>query len=57
MHVIAVEIPELGNRAHLVHDGASALVIDAPRDCRPIELAAQRAGVRAARAPPSPAPT
>lgn len=46
MHVIAVEIPELGNRAHLVHDGASALVIDPPRDCRPIELAAQRAGVR-----------
>ena len=46
MHVIAVEIPELGNRAHLVHDGRHALVIDPPRDCRPIELAAQQAGVR-----------
>lgn len=45
MHVIAVEVPELGNRAYLVHDGARALVIDAPRDCRPIELAAQAAGV------------
>lgn len=46
MHVIAVEIPELGNRAHLVHDGALALVIDPPRDCRPIEVAAQSAGVQ-----------
>ena len=46
MHVIAVEIPELGNRAYLVHDGAQALVIDPPRDCRPIELAAQSAGVQ-----------
>ena len=57
MHVIAVEIPELGNRAHLVHDGARALVIDPPRDCRPIELAAQRAGVadrRGRRHPRSP---
>lgn len=46
MHVIAVEVPELGNRAHLVHDGASALVVDAPRDWRPLELAARSAGVR-----------
>lgn len=46
MHVIAVEIPELGNRAYLVHDDAVALVIDAPRDCRPLELAARSAGVQ-----------
>jgi glyoxylase-like metal-dependent hydrolase (beta-lactamase superfamily II)/rhodanese-related sulfurtransferase len=46
MHVIAVEVPELGNRAYLIHDDVVALVIDAPRDCRPLELAAQSAGVR-----------
>lgn len=46
MRVIAVDIPELGNRAHLVHDGASGLVIDVPRDWRPIELAARTAGVK-----------
>jgi hydroxyacylglutathione hydrolase len=46
MHVIAVEIPELGNRSYLVHDGAKALVIDPPRDCRPLELSAQKAGVQ-----------
>ncbi|WP_114327785.1 rhodanese-like domain-containing protein [Nocardioides currus] len=45
MHVIAVDVPELGNRAHLVHDGARALVVDAPRDWRPLELAAESAGV------------
>ena len=46
MQVVVVEVPELGNRAHLVHDGASALVVDPPRDWRPLELAAEEAGVR-----------
>ncbi|WP_107771840.1 rhodanese-like domain-containing protein [Nocardioides sediminis] len=46
MQVVVVEVPERGNRAHLVHDGASALVVDPPRDWRPLELAAEEAGVR-----------
>ncbi len=46
MEVIVVEVPELGNHAHLVHDGAHALVVDPPRDWRPLELAAEEAGVR-----------
>ena len=48
MEVIVVEVPELGNHAHLVHDGAHALVVDPPRDWRPLELAAEEAGVRIA---------
>ncbi|KRF35137.1 rhodanese-like domain-containing protein [Nocardioides sp. Soil805] len=48
MEVVVVEVPELGNRAHLVHDGHHALVVDPPRDVRPLELAAEEAGVRIA---------
>ena len=48
MEVVVVEVPELGNHAHLVHDGAQALVVDPPRDWRPLELAAEEAGVRIA---------
>ena len=46
MEVVVVEVPELGNHAHLVHDGRHALVVDPPRDVRPLELAAEEAGVR-----------
>ncbi len=45
MHVITIPLPALGNRCHLVHDGASALVVDPPRDLRPVERAAEQAGV------------
>ena len=45
MQVVTVEIPELGNRTHLVHDGARALVVDPPRDLAPLERAAEEAGV------------
>ena len=45
MEVVVVEVPELGNHAHLVHDGARALVVDPPRDGRPLEIAAEEAGV------------
>ena len=45
MQVVTVEIPELGNRTHLVHDGARALVVDPPRDVAPLERAAEEAGV------------
>jgi hypothetical protein len=31
VQVVTIEVPELGNRCHLVHDGARALVIDPPR--------------------------
>jgi rhodanese-related sulfurtransferase/glyoxylase-like metal-dependent hydrolase (beta-lactamase superfamily II) len=31
MEVIAIDIPELGNRSYLVHDGKSAIVIDPSR--------------------------
>ncbi|GAA4367268.1 rhodanese-like domain-containing protein [Nocardioides caricicola] len=45
MHVVPLEIPELGNRCHLVHDGRQALVVDPPRDTGPVEAAAEAAGV------------
>ncbi|WP_267477182.1 rhodanese-like domain-containing protein [Nocardioides sp. Leaf374] len=45
MHVITIPLPAQGNRCHLVHDGASALVVDPPRDLRPVERAAEQAGV------------
>ena len=45
MKVIAVDVPELGNRSHLVHDGEVALVVDPPRDVARVEEVAERAGV------------
>ena len=45
MKVVTIEVPELGNRCHLVHDGARALVVDPPCDLAPIERAAEDAGV------------
>lgn len=41
MKVITLEVPELGNRCHLVHDGVSALVVDPPRDLAAVERAAE----------------
>lgn len=41
MRVVTIEVPELGNRCHLVHDGVSALVIDPPRNLAVVEEAAQ----------------
>lgn len=43
--VVTLEVPELGNRCHLVHDGRTALVIDPPRDLDAVERAAEEAGV------------
>lgn len=48
MSVVALEVPTLGNRCHLVHDGRTALVVDPPRDPRPVEAAAEGAGVEIA---------
>ena len=31
MPVVTVEVPSLGNRTHLVHDGRVAIVVDPPR--------------------------
>jgi len=45
VQVVTIEVPELGNRCHLVHDGARALVVDPPRDLAPLERAAEDAGV------------
>ena len=45
MKVIAIEVPELGNRAHLVHDGTVGLVVDPPRDLARVEKAAEQAQV------------
>ena len=45
MKVIAIEVPELGNRAHLVHDGSVGLVVDPPRDLARVERAAEQAQV------------
>ncbi|MGY2704208.1 MULTISPECIES: rhodanese-like domain-containing protein [unclassified Nocardioides] len=48
MQVVTLEIPELGNRSHLVHDGVRALVVDPPRDVTVVERAAEAAGVEIA---------
>ncbi len=48
MQVITLEVPELGNRCHLVHDGRHALVVDPPRDLTAVEAAADAAGVEIA---------
>src|SRR6478735_1606503 len=45
MQVVTLEVPELGNHTHLVHDGTHALVVDPPRDVVPLEAAAEAAGV------------
>jgi glyoxylase-like metal-dependent hydrolase (beta-lactamase superfamily II)/rhodanese-related sulfurtransferase len=45
MRVVTIDVPSLGNRCHLVHDGRSALVVDPPRDLRAVEQAAEDAGV------------
>ncbi len=34
MHVVTIEVPHLGNRSYLVHDGRVGVVIDAPHDLR-----------------------
>jgi hydroxyacylglutathione hydrolase len=41
--VITLDLPHLGNRCHLVHDGARALVVDPPRDLTVVESAAEEA--------------
>ena len=41
MSLVTIDVPALGNRCHLVHDGRRAVVVDPPRD-----IAARRAGRR-----------
>ena len=48
MQVRTLQVPELGNQTHLVHDGRRALVVDPPRDVSAIEAAAEEAGVEIA---------
>ncbi len=45
MHVVPISVPQLGNRCHLVHDGVSGFVVDAPRDVTAVENAAEDLGV------------
>ena len=42
MKVVTIDVPALGNRCHLVHDGRAAVVVDPPRGSREIERAAER---------------
>jgi glyoxylase-like metal-dependent hydrolase (beta-lactamase superfamily II)/rhodanese-related sulfurtransferase len=41
MKVVTIDVPALGNRCHLVHDGRVAVVIDPPRGTREVERAAE----------------
>jgi hydroxyacylglutathione hydrolase len=43
--VETIEVPSLGNRCHLVHDGEVGLVVDPPRDLAAVERAAEAAQV------------
>ncbi len=45
MRVLTIDVPHLGNRTHLVHDGRVGVVIDPPRDPEPVEKALADAGV------------
>ena len=45
MRVLTIDVPHLGNRTHLVHDGRVGVVIDPPRDPEPVEKAAADAGI------------
>ena len=45
MRVVTIDVPHLGNRTHLVHDGRVGVVIDPPRDHEAVEKAAEEAGV------------
>jgi glyoxylase-like metal-dependent hydrolase (beta-lactamase superfamily II)/rhodanese-related sulfurtransferase len=45
MPVVTIEVPALGNRTHLVHDGRHAVAVDPPRDGSAVERAAEEAGV------------
>src|SRR6478735_6664546 len=45
MRVVTIDVPHLGNRTHLVHDGRVGVVIDPPRDLTAVESAAKGAGV------------
>lgn len=46
--VVTLEVPHLGNRAHLLHDGSTAIVVDPPRDTSAIEEALDTHGLRLA---------
>ncbi|WP_395694159.1 hypothetical protein [Nocardioides sp.] len=48
MEVVTLEVPALGNRTHLVHDGSRALVVDPPRDVSDVERVAEQAQVEIA---------
>ncbi|GAB2905870.1 MBL fold metallo-hydrolase [Rhodococcus aerolatus] len=48
MHVETIETPSLGDRTYLVHDGATALVVDPQRDTDRVTALADRLGVRIA---------
>lgn len=42
MHVVTIDLPALGNRTHVVHDGTHALVVDPPRDLTLVEEQTER---------------
>jgi hydroxyacylglutathione hydrolase len=46
MRVIPIEIPELGNRSYLIHDGENAVVIDPSRRIQQIIDTAEKEGVQ-----------
>lgn len=48
LHVLPLDLPRLGNRTHLVHDGRRALVVDPPRSTDEVERLAEQAGVEIA---------
>jgi glyoxylase-like metal-dependent hydrolase (beta-lactamase superfamily II)/rhodanese-related sulfurtransferase len=41
MNVVTIDVPALGNRCHLVHDGRVGVVIDPPRGFREVERVAE----------------
>ena len=45
MSLITIDVPALGNRCHVVHDGQRAVVVDPPRDVAVVERATEGAGL------------
>ena len=45
MRVITIDVPHLGNRTHVVHDGCIGVVIDPPREVSVVEAVTEETGV------------
>lgn len=48
LSVVSLDVPHLGNRTHVLHDGTDAIVVDPPRDTDAVEEVLETHGLRLA---------